>query len=599
MRKPTALFLSVFATLTFSSGDDAFAVVMYDEGREIVNGVSFLRDKEDPTGYYYLPTTPRVVIDPATGKPRISLIKFVDADGDTSGGLVHFLFSLDLPPDRIEELGQELKKKVPGARIRGPVVLRAEGDEESGGASFSIISSTLSEDRGESAFTTSLVSSGVAPVTPGSQAAVAARLSENGATLLWESLEQPTSDISVAINASYEAALPAYRGKVYANLDTVYNHFFSVLNTQQGYTKDEIRKQLDELIRTGVIEVDVTDRNGMGVNTSQLSSLMNLVTDKLVEMLFDTTQGLSALPEQEEVPANVVEGRQQQGFLTKLFAGTGNQKYVTDNQYTVRKREDVKRATFSLVFTQNTTIRVPFNTTGNISGLHEVYGEDEDLFRIVGLNDEAFDRREIFFEVDPGFYDAFQANINSVSVSFIKKYPNKENQADYTEQIIFNQNDVKEGIFSKSLIYPRLGLKGAEWQEYEFRTLWSFRGGKSVGLPEEMGEMQESSAPSITLAPPAELTSIELDGDAARMVDAGIRRGMVEFSYRLLGEMQANTIPLNPGSDEILTPVTFLHDRSTPIQYKVRWYQETGDRTESDWQTLEDTYLFLLPDAAE
>ena len=313
------LILSVF----FSA--NVYGVVMYDEGRELIDGIALLRDKDTPTDYYYLPTAPRVVIDEVTKKPKISLVKFVDPAGDTSGGLVHFLFSLDLPAEQIESLNDQLGKKVPGAKLKGPVILRAEGDEDAGGASFKIISSTISQQGGKDSFTVSEVSSGIAPVTPRSQAAVAARLNEQGATLLWESMTQPTSDISVAINASYEAALPAYRGRVYADIETVYSHMFRVMNRQESYTKSEIRKQTDEMVREGVIEVDVTDRAGLSIDTSQMAGIMTLVTDKLVNMIFDTTQGLSKLPETEKVPANIVEGRQERGFLAKIFAGTGNQ----------------------------------------------------------------------------------------------------------------------------------------------------------------------------------------------------------------------------------------------------------------------------------
>jgi len=170
--RPNVFIVLVVIVYLFSFAPTGHAVVMYDEGREIVDGVSFLRDKEDPLAYHYLPTIPSVVIDPKTNRPKISLVKFVDPKGETSGGLIHFLFSLDLPPERIEELSEQL------ATIKGPVILRAEGDEDAGGASFKIISSTITENTGGDSFTTSVVSSGIAPVTPGSQAAVAARLSE-------------------------------------------------------------------------------------------------------------------------------------------------------------------------------------------------------------------------------------------------------------------------------------------------------------------------------------------------------------------------------------------------------------------------------------
>ena len=570
------------------------AVVMYDEGREFIDGISLLRDKEDGKAYYYLPTSPSVVIDKKTQKPKISLIKFVDPKGDTSGGLLHFLFSLDLPPERVELLNAELSKLVPGATIKGPVILRPEGNEDTGGASFQIISSTVTSSTGEDSFTSTLVTSGIAPVTPGSQAAVAARLTEQGATLLWESLTRPTSDISVSINASYEAALPAYRGRVFAKIETVYEHLFKVMNKQKGYKKTEVRKQVDEMVREGVIEVDITDRAGLDIDSSQLSGIMNLVTDKLVNMIFDTTQGLSKLPPAQKIPSNVVRGRQSRGFLGKLFAGSGDQKYITDDQYTIREKRDVKRGTFSMVFTQNTTIKVPFNSTGNISGLYENWADDESLFRVVGLNDAAFDRREVFFEVDPSIYNAFQDNVNSVSVNFVKKYPDRMNQTDFTGEVLFNQSDVKEGTFSKSVAYPRLGLAGSEWHEYGYRILWSFRGGQTIGIPVELNKLQTSNAPSISLAPPAQLTQIEIDGDAMLMADAKIRRAMVEFEYRLFGEKKNKSVALLPDSEEILTKISLLHDKQSKIKYRVRWYSIKGTGTKN-WTNLDDSYLFLLP----
>jgi viroplasmin and RNaseH domain-containing protein len=582
------------SSLLFFSMLNAEAVVLYDEGRQFIDGVSLLRDKEDPKAYYYLPTVPAIAIDPVTQKPRMMLIKFVDPAGKTSGGLVHFLFTLDLPPDRIENINKQLEKKVPGASVRGPVILRAEGDEESDKTSFKIISSTLSTKSGQDSFTTSLVTSGVAPVTPGSQAAVAARLNEHGATLLWESLMQPTSDISVAISGSYEAALPAYRGKVNADLNTVYDHLFRIFNQQKGYTKTEIRKQFDELTRNGVIEVDVTDREGLGVDSSRMASLMNLVTEKLVDMLFDTTQGFSKLPEQADIPANVVEGRQKKGFLAELFTGSGDQEYVTDDQYTLREKQEIKRATFSMVFTQNTTIKVPFNSTGNMSGIYKTWGEDNELFRVVGLNDAAFEKREVFFEVDPAYYETFKESINSVTVSFAKKYASRPNQADFTSEIVFNHKDIEKASFSKSLIYPRLGLKGSEWHDYEYRTIWSFRDGKTVAIPKELKSFEKSNSPSISLAPPAQLTQLEIDGDAAAMAEANIRRAMVEFSYKLLGDKKSKSVALLPESKEILQSLSLLHDKQTPIRYRIKWYSKTGVKTE-DWRDLDDTYMLLLP----
>src|SRR5687768_14338290 len=108
VRKPAilcGLAISFFMVVPFAK-----AVVLYDEGREFIDGVSLLRDKEDPKAYYYLPTVPAIAMDPLNGKPRMMLIKFVDPAGKTSGGLVHFLFTLDMPEDRLKKINESLAK---------------------------------------------------------------------------------------------------------------------------------------------------------------------------------------------------------------------------------------------------------------------------------------------------------------------------------------------------------------------------------------------------------------------------------------------------------------------------------------------------------
>ena len=86
---------------------------------------------------------------------------------------------------------------------------------------------------------------------PGSKAVVAALLTQQGATLLWDSMSGPTSDVSVAIHAYYEAAVKAYNAKVTAKMETVYTHFSRISNQQQDYTRRQLRNVVDDLQRTG------------------------------------------------------------------------------------------------------------------------------------------------------------------------------------------------------------------------------------------------------------------------------------------------------------------------------------------------------------
>lgn len=80
------------------------------------------------------------------------------------------------------------------------------------------------------------------------------------------------------------------------------------------------------------------------------------------------------------------------------------------------------------------------------------------------------------------------------------------------------------------------------------------------------------------------------------MVDAQIRRAMIEFKYKLLGEKKSKSIALKPDEKEILQTTSLLHDKNSKIEYRVRWYGKQGNKT-VDWQKLDDTYLFLLPES--
>ncbi len=580
----------------------AEGVVLYEEGRLTLNGITLLRDKDDPSSYFYIPPYPRVATH-EDGLPQMTFVTYVGETQAVSGGLLHFLFTLQLPEDVIEELQRRLDEEVPGARLRGPVPLLVKKEEEGYEGpkpSFMVTSSTLTSGSGApgaegavAGFRSQMVTSGVAPVTPGSLAAVSALLSPESTTLLDATLKSPTSDISVAITAYYEAALPSYQGRVFADLSTVYEHFFAVQNRQANYSKRELRDHMDELQRNGVIDVSVTSRAGVA-GTSTLGGLMDLVTTKLVDMLFDTTQGLSQLPEQEKVPEDVVAQRAERSWFQKTFGGNENPKFVTEDQYTLRRREDIRRGTFSLSFTENTTIQVPFNTAGNMRGFFEVWGDDERLFKIVSPQASKFLRREILFQVDPDFYDAFSSVINSASVEIKKSYPGLD-QPDFVGEARFGRDEVKSGTFSKTLSYPKLGLQGLDASSYEYRVIWSFRGGQTVSFP---SEDPEDFAPSrrgiLDLAPPKDKVSVFIELDESSLIEEEVRRVSLSVEYRLMGRRKFLNKSFRPGETENYMETNFIRDERSPVRYRIRWMQDGNRNVSSDWTEVEDTELSVV-----
>ncbi len=576
-------YLLAFCLMIFLASP-AWSLVNYEAGQMEINGVLLLQDANDANVYYYLPPAPRVS-ERADGGLELSLVKFVDPKGDTSGGLLHMLIAFTLPEDELNALKEALKKENGEARLAGPVPLR---QEEQG--SFTIISGSLS-DKG---FTNSLISSGRAPVTPGAKAAVAATLSANGATLLWESLTKPTSDVSVALRTYYEATLPSFQAKISANVSTVYEHYSRVKNVQEKYTKRQLRDIMDELVRDGVVNVEIFDRLPEDSANKAMQSLVDLATTKLTEIIFDQQTGFTAIPEKEKaVESGQIQGRQKKGWLAQMFTSSGNQKYYTDNQYVLKKRSDINRAMFNINLTRKAVVKVPVDTAGNISGLYKEFKDNQDMFRVVNLADPAFQKRDVFFRIDGDFSDVFEDIMNFAGVSVLKKYKDHE---DATGELIFTREDIREGQLSKSWKYARLGQKDESWLNYGYRTTWSIKGQHQIKNPESPDEWIESGDPIITIAPPLTRVDLELDADRFLFEDKGIRSATLEVKYPVFNkEVNKRLAVMRVTDAESVSQSVLFHDPGKDVFYRVNWYPSKGSQIKGEWQKLDETYLVLVP----
>lgn len=569
--------------LLFLSGS-AFAVVNYESGRIEIDGILLLQDASDPDAYYYLSPAPRVSTKP-DGSLELSVVKFVDPQGETSGGLFHMLVTFSLPDDELAQLRESLKREKSDARLLGPVPLRQNQE-----GSFAVISATLSDE----GFTESLISSGRAPLTPGAKAAVAATLTPHGATLLWDSLNRPASDVSVALSAYYEAMLPSFNARVHADISTVYTHFSSVQSVQERYTKRQIRDIVDELVRTGTVAVEVFDRLPEDTASQAMQSLVDLVSEKLTEIIFDTTSGFTAVPEKEvAVEKGQIKGRQKKGWMAKLFTGTGDQTYYTDDQFVLKQREDINRAVFSINLTRRSVIRVPVYTAGNISGLYEAFQDDPRVFRVVNLADPAFQKRDIFFCIDGDFSGAFEEMMNFAGVAVRKTY---KEHSDATGEVVFAREDIREGRLSKPWTYARLGEKENDWLDYEYRTIWSIQGRHSISDPSDTDAWNRGSDPMVTISPPLDRMDLAVDADRFLFEDAGIRTAMFEVRYRIFGQDKIDRLAVMRATDaDSFNTTVLFHDPESRVEYRVTWYDQSGQPARDAWQALESSYLVLVP----
>jgi len=572
----------------------AMGQVNFDKGRRELKGVQLLQDASDPNAYYYVPRFPRLATRD-DGAFELLCLKYVGGPGQSSGGLFHALVEFSLPPDVVAEIEKELKKETAAARIIGPVPLMQSVEQgEEGIGSFQIVSAVLS-DKEKDGFTRTVVTSGKAPLASGSKAAIAAILSQQGATLLWDSFNGAASDVSVAIRAYYEAVVQGYNARVTADVSIIYNHFSRIQNAQKEYTRRQLRDVVDALVTDGKIKVDVLDRTaGLGIKASEMEGLLQAVTAKLTELMFDHKTGWAKDPDREAaVEAEQIKGRQDRGWFSSVFGGTEDTKYYTDDQYVLKNRNDIRKNTFSLVLAKSSTIKVPVDTSGNLGGIFAALKRDSRYFRVINLNDPDFEKRPVHFQIDGDYVESFKDTIDLVTVNVRKSYG--RDRPEITDSISFNYQEVSSGKTLKEIVLPRLGSIHSDWIGFEYQVSWRLRGAPPINLPEDRKKWITAQDAAISLTPPFTKRVVEIEADRSLLKERGATAVTVEFYVVLDGKPQKQkSLTLRAGDSVDISKVALYHDRNQPVAYKVIWRAQ--DRAEqARLAPLDSEVLYLTP----
>lgn len=569
------------------------AMVKYDEGRLELNGVQLLQDSDNKNAYYYIPPYPRIS-RLSNGDFEFFCIKYVGGKGkEDSGGLLHALVQFSLPPEEFKELQKALKDLLPDAVLMGAVPL-LEDDGEGSPPGFRIVSSILDVNSAGN-FTTQIITSGNAPLVAGSKAAIAAQLTPDGSTLLWESFSGPTSDISVVIQAYYHALVKAYHARITADLAVVYEHFSSFQNKQGGFKREQTRQAIDSLTQAGVIDIQIADMSdAYDVNSQQYADLVNIITEKIVDLMFNVKSGWAKLPDMEAgVMPDEIKERYERGAFVSFFVGNGTQPYIPDDQLILKTKQEIRNFKFSLNLTQSTAIKVPIYSAGNVGGFYDAFKDDKRYFRIVDMNDPSFQSREIYFQMDGKFVDSFEEMIDHVSVRVQKHYTDTLHNA-FVSTLIFNKEAITQGKFLQSLSYKRLGDGSDQWLEYEYQVGWKLLGIDSIILMPPAG-WTSVNVSSVMIQPPFEKREIEIDMDHEQFESMGYQSARIRFASILCGQpYKGKSIVIRKSdlNDSVKTNV--YHDSNETVVYQVNWYG-SNNRTQEELRVLDEDYLFLVP----
>ncbi|TXF90275.1 hypothetical protein FUA23_07080 [Neolewinella aurantiaca] len=542
--------------------------------------------------YYYVADKARLAVD-ESGNPRFSFLRYVtnatSEPGETDntrgegGGIVHAVVSLAVSDEQLEEARRELRQVNPDGEIIGPVIFKS--------GTFGLVSSFTGEN-GE--LSSQVVGLGQAPILDGQQAAVSMHLTRLGATLLWNSFQTSTPDISFSFNMTMDGYRLPKEAVIEANFEDLYESMEFGLQAGVGgtgsaaatdgsseargtvpvYFGADLKAQFEKLHRDGKIKVtQIGSDEGM-------DKLLELAYTKLADIMFDRTEAQSTSqmnPEQMMALAN----RGRSGGEAQQPSSP-----VSGITFSFSMKQKRRTGTFRMDLNKWTTDELVMRFDENIGNLSRFQGNPQ-YFHQINTDDELYRQREVFAVVDGYNAADFAEYINFVTVRLKKEHANGE--VTHEEVVIDREKFSKKGN-NFSMVY---GWKGDDnrndWMEYDHEVLWSFFGDVEVAEP-----LKTSSFNAINLAPPYAKREVEFQADPTFLEDQEVRLVNVKLYYTMGEKEFFKAISLNPSRNQLSEKILFVAPTDVgEYEYEVTWRLRGNRVVSSGRLTASDNVLFV------
>lgn len=217
---------------------------------------------------------------------------------------------------------------------------------------------------------------------------------------------------------------------------------------------------------------------------------------------------------------------------------------------------------------------------GNIGDVRQF----KDHFREVNLWSPLYQQREVVVYVDGANASDFGQYVNFVTVRLRKRHGGGAVTDD--EVLIDRNNFNKEGNRFKLLYGWNGDNDRRRWMEYEYQTVWSLFGGKTVELP-----MQKATAQAIAVTPPYQRRIVEVRGDAAELTKAEVRSVNVKLFYDLAGAPQVKQATLDVAQPKTSQIEFMTLPESVDYEYEITWRLKGNRTVSSGRQKASDAIL--------
>ncbi len=472
----------------------------------------------------YVPERARIATD-ERGNPSFSFIRYVENTRGASsgsgitdaagGGVVSFDVLYETSPELRARAERALKERTgrEDAVLAGPVLF------ESG--RYVVVSSLLREEDGETE--TRALATGRAPVLEGNRIPLTFAVDATRATLLLESFQSATPDVSVVFQMTLSGLTDAYEATLKAHWDRIATSEELELGASAlfGVFNADMANIMEALETSQAIEIETRG------DSPRTQALVDRAYERLQAMLFARVEPESADPNQGGEDQSA--GGNLLGFLEDIGKelskpGAVARKMAIGASGRYQRKEIRKSGTTVIDLNHQAKVDRYMPIVANVGDLYKRFGDDESYFRTVNLDDPAFQQREIRVGVDGAILPEFEKYINSVSVTLRKRH---QGGSETLQEVVLDRRSFEKTAGNLRMVYGWDQDEDRDrWRRYEHRARWSFKGG---GVYETNWIETESNM--IDLYAPYRRSVVEVIGDKERLAEAGVRGVSVNVEY--------------------------------------------------------------------
>lgn len=573
--KKLLLVLCALAGITIGKAqvldnENKIAVTLKDGTSVICYGKAGNTEGQRSNEYYYLPTNLRLSKN-KSGDPEFLFMKYItDAraeNGGVDGALMHFLMEWGLTDVQLKETEEKLKEKNRAAKLLGPAQVETEGEK-----SFNVLSATLNTP-GET-----LLTSGGAPVLPGSKVVVAAKLDKNMGQLMVSSLDKAASDVSLNLRFKYRTLMPAAKGRITIHWSKIYEKY------QKDSAKYTSNERTDSYL-WGLWSTTSTTESNYG---EVRKSVESLISNKFIDFQFDELD-----PNSEKVKPI------REGFMTMLTQMMGDVNQANDSKppapeeteampdikhgtsYTFNREKFMKKIQVGTeVFNLNyrSTYYLPADITTNLSSWYNSFKSNPNCVSSIFLNDPFFERRDAVFILNAKMQDWFDdKEINYVTINMLKKRPGGN---DFSGRTTIDKKYLTEKGLRASFTYAR--GQDTNPNEIEYQTQWSFTDGT---VYPQNPQWEKNSWESNTVSAPLSLDKLDFQTDIDKLKENKIVRVSLQVRYKKFNEEREITLPISASGTDGMLSKNIYHDPTVEgYAYRLIYYTTEGERLATDWK---------------